>query len=346
MQLEKNQLLEVFSSDAATRVDRGQGIIYGVRILGPVSRNKRKYTPAAISRAKPLYEGKAVNANHERRTDATRPIEDVVGWLRNVREENGGLTGDLHLLKSDPRAEKICEAAERNPTLFGLSHDADGKWVMRDGYQIVEEIERVRSVDIVSDPATTRSLFESYQQGENPMDPATTVTSPTPGGGDTTWQIFVTKAEEIYNGDGDASSKVKGISNILRTLLKVADQLDLVNSGGNKPAGDAPPATSTPEACADKKLPESFVELQAKVKWLESEKEARTLLETAKVPVESALLEAVIALDTPEKKKALVETFQKMKPDERARSASPSRMTESKAEAAKTCDDFVSKIFR
>ena len=62
---------------------------------------------------------------------------------------------------SHPFAPAILEAAEKNPTLFGLSHNAEGRTRRDNGSTLVEEIVRVRSVDLVSDPATTKSLFES-----------------------------------------------------------------------------------------------------------------------------------------------------------------------------------------
>ncbi len=158
-------ILEVVESESI-RVDRKAGVIHDVRILGPSSANRRRYLPEAISAARNLYEGKPVNYDHPRRdgAGAERSIDDRAGWLLNVQVSKGGLSGDFHYLKSDPRAAKIVEAAERNPNLFGLSHNAEGR-TRRDGeITIVEEITKVRSVDLVSDPATTRSLFESMEQ--------------------------------------------------------------------------------------------------------------------------------------------------------------------------------------
>lgn len=162
MATERMHLLERVAS-GSLRVDRANGVIRDVRIIGYESRNGRVYSREALRRAKSLYEGKQVNFDHPPRTDPDRErsITDRAGWLENVREVDGGLTGDLHLLTSDPRAGKILEAAEKRPDLFGLSHNADGRSTRRDGKVIVEEITAVRSVDIVSDPATTRGLYES-----------------------------------------------------------------------------------------------------------------------------------------------------------------------------------------
>lgn len=167
-------ILEVVCS-TDLKVDKAEGVIRGVKILGPASRNGRRYSPEAIRRARGLYEGARVNFDHPPRSqpDRERTVGDRAGWLENVRESAGGLAGDLRLLTSDPRAGKVLEAAEKRPELFGLSHNAEGVTTKQGSETIVEEITSVRSVDIVSDPATTLSLFESLgndeHEGSKPM---------------------------------------------------------------------------------------------------------------------------------------------------------------------------------
>jgi hypothetical protein len=144
------------------RADRAAGVIRGVKVLGLVSDNGRRYSRQAVEAALPLYEGKSVRANHPRKATDSREVGDVFGWLENVRLERDGLRADLHVL--NPRselAESVFLAAEKNPGLFGLSHNAEGL-VRRgtDGIDEVYEIVEVRSVDLVADPATTRGLFE------------------------------------------------------------------------------------------------------------------------------------------------------------------------------------------
>lgn len=169
--IEPTQLLEVVQSTSEVRVDIESSVIRSVRVLGPESLNGRRYTAGAIRGAVSLYEGIHVNYDHPQKGPTQeRQFADRAGWLSNVREVNGGLSGDLHFLKTDPRAAKLCEAAERRPESFGLSHNAEGRVVKKDGKTLVEEITRVRSVDIVADPATTRSLFESIENGEGSPD--------------------------------------------------------------------------------------------------------------------------------------------------------------------------------
>ena len=143
------------------RVDRDRGIIRGVKVLGLESQNGRRYLPAAVAKAKGLYEGRSVRIDHPRRPNDPRESGDVFGWLRDVREGQGGaLFADLHFLKAHPMAARVCEAAERNPALFGLSHNVEVYGQDRDGVYEISEIVEVRSVDLVADPATTKGLFE------------------------------------------------------------------------------------------------------------------------------------------------------------------------------------------
>lgn len=171
MSKDVQNLMEV-SRPTDFKVDREACVIRDVRILGPKSRNGREYTPQAIAGARELYEGCVVKYDHPdpRNPKASRPMNDTAGWMENVRvASDGGLIANLPFLKADPRADKLCEAAERRPELFGLSHNVDGKIRRHKGTALVEEITRVHSVDVVSDPATTRSLFESIEQEEADM---------------------------------------------------------------------------------------------------------------------------------------------------------------------------------
>jgi Skp family chaperone for outer membrane proteins len=144
---------------SSSRVDRDAGVIRDVLILGHVSANQRVYTHDALAAAARLYEGVRVFADHQ--PDGRRSVRDLVGWLSGVRLAEGGLRGDLHLLAPDTEFGRVVlGAAERHPSSLGLSHDAEGRTVTHDGQTIVEAIESVRSVDLVAEPATTRSLYE------------------------------------------------------------------------------------------------------------------------------------------------------------------------------------------
>jgi len=156
------QIYEYCASNASLKVDREAGLMRSVKILGHVSANGYRYLPEAIRRAAGLYEGKVVNFNHAAKSADSRSSYDRFGWLSGIQVREDGLYGDLHYLKTHPFAAPVLEAADRNPALFGMSHVANGN-KRRDKHEIVvEEIQSVGSVDLVSDPATVKGLFESH----------------------------------------------------------------------------------------------------------------------------------------------------------------------------------------
>ena len=148
-----------------SQVDREAGVIRGVKLLGANSSNKRKYSPSAIEQAARMYEGAAVNVDHPSKPGSgERSVTDGIGWISNVTMKAGIPHGDLNILKSHPAAPMLLEAAERNPARFGMSHNADGIVEVKEGANVVTAINKVFSVDIVQNPATTKGFFESEQE--------------------------------------------------------------------------------------------------------------------------------------------------------------------------------------
>jgi hypothetical protein len=141
------------------RVDRDQGRIFGVRVLGLKSKNGRRYLREAVTAAAPLYEGARVYLNHKPEGD--RFTRERWGKLVNVRAaEDGGLIADLDYLKNHPETEATLEAIERFQDV-GLSHDSMGRSRLEGGERVIYEIVKVNSVDLVENPATTENLWES-----------------------------------------------------------------------------------------------------------------------------------------------------------------------------------------
>src|SRR5262245_30899738 len=154
------RLREAAPSLGRPQVDRDGGVIRHVKVLGLESQNGRRYTAEALRKAVTLYEGAKVNVDHPARADDPRGCDEGFGRLVHVTLEEDGLYGDLEFLRSHPLADRVCEAAERMPDAYGLSHNIDGKIERIAGVPTVTEIERVHSVDLVRDPATTSGLFE------------------------------------------------------------------------------------------------------------------------------------------------------------------------------------------
>jgi hypothetical protein len=160
---------ETVAAEKPLRVNKEQGIIELVKCLGIDSKNGRTYSEQARLDASKAYDEVEVNIDHQGGDGPpTRPMADGFGVLRNVVTTKEGVFADLHYLKTHPLADMIVEKAERFPHKFGMSHVALGAVSGEPGSLVVESIQSVESVDIVSRPATVAGLFES-EQGANTM---------------------------------------------------------------------------------------------------------------------------------------------------------------------------------
>ena len=164
------QTLTEITHSMTPRVDREAGVIHGVKVLGKESKNGRTYSQRALKEAAKLYDRRDVNLNHPPRDKAgsERPVEAMFGWLESVEVRDDGVYADLHYATSHPMAPAIVEIAQKNPMRLGLSHNAEGTVVKRDGKAVVESIESVRSVDLVQTPATVSGLFEATDARRHP----------------------------------------------------------------------------------------------------------------------------------------------------------------------------------
>lgn len=158
------KLTERSTFAGASKVDRDKGFIYGVTLLGPVSKNGRRYTESARKKAAQLYEGKPVNFDHADEPGGPRKFLDRGGWIEHayVDPADGKVKGDIGVLLTSAGGPMLLEIADRKPSLCGFSHDVEGQLEMgRDGIQEVVDITEVTSVDAVDRPATTKTIFES-----------------------------------------------------------------------------------------------------------------------------------------------------------------------------------------
>jgi len=141
------------------RVDRPRGVIQGVKLLGTVSKKGREYPASVIAKAAPMYEGMRVNIDHVD-PGQRRSLRDRIGIVKNVAVREDGLYADFYFNPKHALAEQIAWDAENAPQNLGFSHDTRGAVRTHGGRAVVEAIERVLSVDLVANPATTDGLFE------------------------------------------------------------------------------------------------------------------------------------------------------------------------------------------
>lgn len=319
--LTRISLREDVVRSGACQVDREAGIIRRVKVVGLESRNGRRYTLECLKRAIPLYEGCAVNIDHPVKSPSqSRSAHDRFGKFQNVIAEADGLYADLHYLKSHPMAATICEAAERMPDAFGFSHNAQGDYRLEQGVEVVEAIVEVRSVDLVADPATTRSLFESEdhpvktlrdiakadskskfgkllasfledapQMGDVEMEPDGDE------GGD--WKADVLAAvKKLLDADDEDSAKAV---DALMKIVKPAKAEKPVEEEDGEGDGDGDKSKS-------KKDDDKMEAIQRELAALKRREKVRELCESAGVTPDRPLLEALIAVDE-KTAKALIE---------------------------------------
>lgn len=137
-------------------------VLRGVTVLRSRSKNRRIYTRQAMEAALPKYEGVAVYINHPdpARSASPRDLDHKFGKLVNVRLEEDAIKADLVFNPAHPMAARVRWWATNDPSQLGLSHNAQGLGKDdKDGNYVVFEIAAVRSVDLVTDPATTEGLF-------------------------------------------------------------------------------------------------------------------------------------------------------------------------------------------
>lgn len=323
----------------AERVDREAKVLRGVKVIGLESRNGRLYRPEALAAAVPLYEGKAVRVNHPRKPGDSRDSYDVMGWLTGMHARDDGLYGDLHYLESHPISARVVEAAERNQSLFGLSHDADGDKRREGQVEVVYEITEVYSVDLVADPATTGGLFEEQRvriklkafTESFKLSPARRrlldslfesgamcADTEMPEGADAGHEEALGAAFEAaglavmqaaMSGSLDHKDALKRLKKLLGAHTDVTgkeEPAEPTPESEDEPdeGGDDVPAKKDDEK--DKKTEESL-KRDRRIRDLEAKDEARTLCEEASLAPGKAFLEALVALPDAAARKRLIE---------------------------------------
>lgn len=149
-----------------SQFDNDNLTLRNVCLLGPTSRNGRRYPHEVIRESLAMFLGCKAYLNHPSMTDSRsnrcRDVRDLIGKYENPRIEEGKLRADLRILPHF--REMIHSLATQMPDAVGLSINARGRTCMREGVEIIERIIEVRSVDLVTDPAATDGLFESMEK--------------------------------------------------------------------------------------------------------------------------------------------------------------------------------------
>ena len=324
------QLFEYVASNASLKVDREAGLLRSVKILGHISANGYEYQPAAIARAAKLYDGKVVNFNHPAKPSDARSSYDRFGWLSSIQVKEDGLYGDLHYLKSHPFAAPVLEAAERNPGLFGMSHVAHGEKKQRGSRVVVEDIESVSSVDLVSDPATVKSLFESYSMSQKTTVREVLIKALAPekfkllieqdypmgaemaapeAGMDSTAQAHEAFKAMVIAVLDDTGLDMKGMLSKIKEILKAKEKL----MGGGESSSETPEEGGEMPAEESKKTKTADTNLQERVTRMERRDAVRLLCDADQFIPSPVQMKALAALTEEADVKALITDFKGLK---------------------------------
>lgn len=181
-------VMETVAEWAAPATKVNGDVIPGVKIVGYESpSHKRRYPKETLTADAGKYEGARVFIDHPEgiynpsASRVPRPAGTHLGRIRNPRvDEARGLIGDLHVMPTHPLASSIKWAAENDPTAYALSHLADLIGTRGpDGWFTTKSIDKVHSVDVVSNGGTTAGLFESaamHKEGDRTMEQPTAAT--------------------------------------------------------------------------------------------------------------------------------------------------------------------------
>jgi hypothetical protein len=99
--------------------------------------------------------------------------------VRGVEFRAGdGLFGDLHFNPKHSLSEQLTWDAEHAPQNVGMSHNVLARTLRSGNDTVVEAITKVRSIDLVADPATTSGLYESQELRAESQEPETDSSRP------------------------------------------------------------------------------------------------------------------------------------------------------------------------
>lgn len=154
-----------FSADfTESAFDRQTFTIKDVVLLGPSRKDKKRdYTIKCLSESAPMFENIQAFVDHpslEEEKTGRRSVRNLAGKYVNARFVDGKVKADAKLLPNE-NGKLYMDIAENMPDVAGNSQVADGLWRKMGDKQIVEQITRVFSVDLVASPATTHGMFES-----------------------------------------------------------------------------------------------------------------------------------------------------------------------------------------
>lgn len=163
------QFIEAVTLEGATAEGNS---LKRVKVLGENSANGRRYPRATRTAAAAKFEGARVYLNHP--TDHTQPrgYQERVGTLHAIEDDDDGLYAEFTFNPAHPIAEQLQWEAQHPEHGGGLSINVLATAKSESGVEVIESIESVKSVDLVAEPATVSSFFESKTATAEPELPS------------------------------------------------------------------------------------------------------------------------------------------------------------------------------
>lgn len=162
---------------AGAQIDEGGCIIRGVAILRPTSRNTmhreakgRRYSQRALEAAAKFASGTKAFINHATDRELTerrgvRDVRDILGHYEAAHvDPDGTVRGDLRFLEH--HKSWLVPLVRKMSDKVGNSIHATGDLVFdkATGDEVVENLTRLQSIDLVTEPGSTANLFEARQR--------------------------------------------------------------------------------------------------------------------------------------------------------------------------------------
>lgn len=134
------------------------GVLCDVHLCGLTSDNGYTYKESALKEAVKLYEDVDVYSNHAA-VKGPRKQEDKIGFIKGSARfvEGKGNFGDIQFNTEHPTYKATKWWVENAPKKLGMSHIIGGDF--SEDENAVTKIKIVKSVDLVSTPATTAGMF-------------------------------------------------------------------------------------------------------------------------------------------------------------------------------------------
>lgn len=156
---------ELMEGSVTEESEESSGLVRGVKLLGLKSANGRDYdTHGVRSTAVEHLTRARVFVNHPRQATDPRRYEDQIGTVESARYVAGkGYYGDIRFNPKHRLFQQLSWDIRNNARALGMSINASlrvSRQRDREGRLVIEGIHSVRSVDLVTHPATTNGVFE------------------------------------------------------------------------------------------------------------------------------------------------------------------------------------------